>query len=103
MYEDLQFRNKEVILTGTDYIIKTVVICPLIRFIECLMQSPEGVLLEKRSKIFVKIHMKAPTQGSSFNKVADLGGTLRFSQITLIVVWNKISDQIEDDLLENTF
>ena len=99
MYEDLQFRNKEVILTGTDYI-KTVVICPLIRFIECLMQSPEGVLLEKRSEIFVKIHMKAPTQGSSFNKV---GGTLRFSQITLIVVWNKISDQIEDDLLENTF
>ena len=71
MYDDLQFRNREVILTGTDYI-KTVVICPLIRFIECLMQSPEGVLLEKRSEIFVKIHMKAPTQGSSFNKVADL-------------------------------
>ena len=57
MYDDLQFTNKEVILTGTDYI-KTVVICPLIRFIECQMQSPEGVLLEKRSEIFVKIHIK---------------------------------------------
>ena len=101
MYDDLQFTNKEVILTGTDYI-KTVVICPLIRFIECQMQWPEGVLLEKRSEIFVKIHIKAPTRESSFNNVADLG-TLRFSQITLVVIWNKISDQIEDDLLENTF
>ena len=42
-YEDLQFTNKEVILTGTKYI-KTVIICPHIRFIESRMQSPEGIL-----------------------------------------------------------
>ena len=74
-YEDLQFTNKGVILTGTDYI-KTVVICSLIRFIESQMQSPEGVLHKKCSEIFVKIHRKAFALESSFNKVVDLGNAV---------------------------